>query len=391
MTKLTTAIALFAAAGALLSTPSVGAGNDKKITVGQSAALRGPASALGEGMQAGINAYFKAINAKGGVNGTQLDLKSVNDGYEPEKCAAATKVLVEADKVFALMGYVGTPTARAALPIAEAAKVPMIGPFTGAEVLRNPHNPLIVNVRASYFQEMETVAEHLVGAKGFKKIACFYQNDAFGQTGLDGIERALKKRGIELVAKGSFERNTVAIADGLKTIADSKPDAIVTIAPYKPTGAFVKGVRENADIKNATITAISFVGTTALVGELAGAGDGVIISQVVPYPWDNSVPVVKEFTDAMKAAGQEKQIDFISLEGFITAKLFAEVLAKAGPDATADKWLNTLTSTGAWDVGGFPMTFGPSDNQGSDAVFLTVIQGGKAVPMTAAVSGVDTK
>lgn len=366
---------------------------EKSVTVGQAAALKGAASALGEGMQNGMTAYFNRVNAAGGVNGRKIELKSVNDGYEPANCEKATKVLVESDKVFGLIGYVGTPTAKVAAPIAIENKTPFIGAFTGAELLRTPHNQWVVNLRASYNQEMEQVAAYLVEGKGFKKVACFYQNDAFGQAGLTGIEAALKKRGIELVAKGSFERNTLAVNDALNTIAASKPDAIVTVAPYKPAAAFIKSVRGNEAIKGTTLTAISFVGTQALLNELNGQGDGVIISQVVPFPWDNTTPVVKDYAADMAAAGFGEKIDYITLEGYLTAKLFCQVLSKVEGEPTREKFINTLTTTATWDLGGFSTTFGPSDNQGSDQVWLTAIQGTKTTPIggKSNVAGVNEK
>ncbi len=364
---------------------------DKQILLGQAAALKGPASALGEGMQAGMQAYFARVNAAGGINGRTIELKTVNDGYEPEKCEAATKMLVEQDKVFALIGYVGTPTAKVAAPIAAAAGVPFIGAFTGAELLRSPHTPTIVNIRASYFQETETMAKLLVEQKGFKKVACFYQNDAFGQAGLAGIEKALKARNIELCAKGTFERNTVAIADALNTIAGSSPDAIVMVGPYKPCAAFIKAARANDATKNAALVNISFVGTTALIGELGGAGDGTIVTQVVPFPWDQSVAVVKDYNEDMNKAGHSGKVDFISLEGYLAAKLFCQVVSKIEGAPTREKFFSTLTGVKNFDLGGVTLTFGSNDNQGMDQVFVTTVQGGKPVPASGSVAEVPTK
>ncbi len=381
-------VGLAAAAGAAMADDGVAA---DKVLVGQAAALKGPASALGEGMQAGMTAYFNKVNASGGVNGRKIELKTLNDGYEPEKCEAATKVLLEQEKVFALIGYVGTPTSKVAVPLAEKAGAPFIGAFTGAEFLRSPFNPMVVNVRASYFQETERMAQILVDQKGQKKVACFYQNDAFGQAGLAGIEKALKARGLELCAKGTFERNTVAISEALSTIGAAKPDAVVMVGPYKPCAAFIKAARENEGTKTATLVNISFVGTTALLGELGGAGDGTIITQVVPYPWDNALPAVKEYTEDMNKAGLGAKIDFISLEGYLTAKFFCQNLAKIEGEPTREKFLKVLATAGNFDLGGVKLTFGASDNQGMDEVFATVIQGGKAVPLTGGgVAGVPT-
>lgn len=209
--------------------------------------------------------------------------------------------------------------------------------------------------------------------------------------GLAGIEKALKARGLELCAKGTFERNTVAISEALSTIGAAKPDAVVMVGPYKPCAAFIKAARENEGTKTATLVNISFVGTTALLGELGGAGDGTIITQVVPYPWDNALPAVKEYTEDMNKAGLGAKIDFISLEGYLTAKFFCQNLAKIEGEPTREKFLKVLATAGNFDLGGVKLTFGASDNQGMDEVFATVIQGGKAVPLTGGgVAGVPT-
>lgn len=351
------------------------------IHVGQAAALKGQAAALGEGMQAGLQAYFKRVNAAGGVGGRQIELKSINDGYEPAMCEKATKVLLDGEGVFALVGYVGTPTTKAVIPLAMESQTPLIGPFTGAAATRTPFNKYVVNLRASYAQEMEAVAAYLVDKKGLKKIACLHQNDAFGQSGVDGITAALKRRGIELVAKGQFERNTVAVAGAITEIAAAKPEAIVTVAPYKPTAAFVRGVRGNADLKDTTVTAISFVGTSALLAELGDAGEGVVISQVVPSPMDDATPVVKEYHQDMKAAGFGEKYDYVSLEGYLSAKLLCTVLGKVQGEPTREGFLKALHEAGSIDLGGVMLKYGESDGQGLDEVWLTEIRGKQVVPL----------
>lgn len=352
---------------------------DKTITIGQAAALKGAAEALGTGMQTGLNAFFTDINAKGGVNGRTFELKSINDGYEPEKSVQATKMLIEKTKVFAMIGGVGTPTAKAVVPVCTDAKVPFIAPFTGAELLRSPFNGYVVNVRASYNQETEEIAKFLCDTKGFKNIACFYQNDAYGQAGLAGIEAALTRRKLSLTSKGTYERNTTAVQDGLKTIAGATPDAIVMIGAYKPCAEFIKAAKTTDGTKKATFCNISFVGTEALLSELGEASEGVYVSQVMPSPWDESVPLVKEYRAAMKKAGNDSAVGYVSLEGFAAGKFFAEVVSKVEGEPTREKFIATVQKVGTFDLGGFTMTFGSTDNQGSDAVYLTTFTGGKVV------------
>lgn len=351
-----------------------------KILFGQVAALSGPAQALGQGMREGLLAAFEEINRAGGVGGRKLALKSVDDGYEPEKTIEATKKIIAEDKVFALVGSVGTPTSKAGQPIASAAKIPFIGPFTGAEFLRNPYNRYVVNIRSSYFQETEAWIEHLTKDLGISKIAILYQDDAFGLAGLEGVNRAMKKRNMALVAAGSFRRNTEAIKSALLDIMKAEPEAVVTIAPYKPVAKFIKLARQ---VKlNAVFVAISFVGSDALAKELAGEGDGVIVSQVVPFPRDKSLPVVASYQAALAALDSKAQPNFVSLEGYLVGRLVVETLKRLPGEPTRENFLDAIAMA-PFDFGGVTLTYGPTKNQGSDQVYFTVLQAdGSLKPVT---------
>jgi branched-chain amino acid transport system substrate-binding protein len=342
------------------------------IVFGQAAVLEGPASALGQGMRAGIGAAFEEVNKKGGVNGRKLKLVSVDDGYEPDRSIAMTKKLIEEDKVFALIGPVGTPTAAAAQPIATAAKVPFIGAFTGAGFLRNTKLENVINVRASYGAETEAWVRHLTEDLKISKIAILYQDDAFGRTGLDGVKAAMKKRNMELLAEGTFERNTVAVKSALLALKRAEPEAVVMVCPYKPCAEFIKLARK-VDF-NPVFVNISFVGSGALAKELGPDGNGVVISQVVPFPWDASLPVVADYQAAMKAADAKAEPDFVSLEGYLVGRLTIAALEKAGAEPTREGLLKAIKETAKFDIGGLAMTFSPEKNEGLDKVFMTVIQ-----------------
>lgn len=356
---------------------------DTAIKVGQSCALKGPAAGLGTGMQLGLQVYFDRQNAAGGINHRKIELVTVNDGYEPERCAQATRMLIEQEQVFAMIGGVGTPTAKEALPICTAAKVPFLAPFTGAELLRTPYNRYVVNLRASYYQETEALAQYLVDQTGLKRIACFYQDDAYGAAGLTGIERALQGRKLGLCAKGSYKRNTMAIGEGFEAIAAAHPDAVVLIGAYKPCAEFLKQARSTPAMAKVQLCNISFVGTNNLMAAAGSAGDGSIVSQVVPYPWDRRVPVVEEYTVAMQQAGKQADIGFISLEGYLAAKLFCTVLAQLPGTPSREAFLDAVAASKSIDLGGMVLHFGADDNQGSDAVFLTVVRGSKVEPLSA--------
>jgi len=341
------------------------------ILFGQVAALNGPAQALGQGMREGIFAAFEEANRAGGINGRKLELKSIDDGYEPEKTIEATNKAIKEDKVFALVGAVGTPTSRAGQPIATAAKVPFIGPFTGAEFLRNPFNRYVVNIRASYFQETEAWVEHLTNDLGVTRIAILYQDDAFGLSGLAGVKKAMEKRNLSLVAEGTFKRNTIAIKSALLEIMKSQPQAVVTVGPYKPIATFIKLARQ---LKvDATFVAISFVGSDSLAQELGSEGAGVVVSQVVPFPGDKSLPVVASYQSALAAVNEKSKPGFVSLEGYLAGRLVVEAIKRIPGEPTREAFLD-IVEREPFDLGGMKLTFSATQNQGSNQVYFTVLQ-----------------
>lgn len=342
------------------------------ITFGQAAVLQGPASALGLGMKAGLEAAFEEANRKGGVHGRQLKLVSVDDGYEPSKSIAATRRLIEDEKVFALIGSVGTPTAVATQPLAAAAKMPFIGAFTGAGFLRNPKLENVINIRASYDAETEAWVKHLTEDLRIKNIAIFYQDDAYGRAGLSGFKKAMDKRGLQIVAEGTYERNTTAIKTALLAVRKAAPDAVVMVGAYKPSAEFIKLARKIEF--NPVFVNISFVGASALAKELGNGGAGVIVSQVVPFPWDASLKVVADYQAAIRAKDPKAEPEFVSLEGYLVGRLTIAALDKVGPNPTRAGLLQAIKDTGTFDVGGLKMSFGPQDNEGLDKVFMTVIQ-----------------
>ncbi|MEO8740352.1 MAG: ABC transporter substrate-binding protein [Casimicrobiaceae bacterium] len=339
------------------------------ILIGQSAAFSGPASELGNEMRAGANAYFRYINANGGINGRKIEMRSLDDGYEGDRAAANTKKLID-DGVFLLFGYVGTPTSNAAKPIFTAARIPFVGPFTGAESLRNPLNRYVFNVRASYFDETEKIVGQMTG-QTLSKIAVFYQNDDYGKAGLAGVERAMAKRNLKVVATGTVERNTVDVGAAVLSIGKSDAQAVVMISAYKSCAAFIKAMR--AAGYSPQFINVSFVGSKALAKEAGAAGRGVGISQVMPFPWNLSAPIVKEYQQLFEAATGKQDYSFTSLEGFIAAKVLVEGLRRTGLDLTRERFIAAMEKMKDVDVGGYTVNFSPTDHSGSRFVELTVI------------------
>jgi ABC-type branched-subunit amino acid transport system substrate-binding protein len=346
--------------------------SDDAILFGQAAALEGPSSALGQGMRQGILAAFAEINAAGGVHGRKLELVSRDDGYDPDRSVVQTKKLIEEDQVFALIGAVGTPTAVATVPISSARNVPFIGPFTGAEFLRARELRNVVNIRASYGAEAEAWIKHLTEDLHFTNIAIFYQDDSFGRDGLMGVKRALDKRGLELSAEGTFERNTRAVGSALRMLKRAEPQAVVMVGTYGPCAEFIK-LAHKAGFRP-TFVNISFVGANALAKELGTAGEGVVVSQVVPFPWDTSLKVVADYQAAQRALDISLTPEFVSLEGYLSGRLAAAALQMAGPNPTRANLLRVIDDVGRFDISGSIITFGSKMQEAPPKVFLTVIQ-----------------
>jgi branched-chain amino acid transport system substrate-binding protein len=345
---------------------------DDRIVFGQSAAFEGPAAALGRGMREGIVAAFTEANAAGGANGRKLELVYRDDGYEPQRAIENTNRLIKEDQVFALVGEVGTPTSKAAQPIATEAQVPFIGPFTGAGFLRNPALINVINVRASYDQETEAWIEHLTTGLGISRIALFYQDDSFGLAGRSGVIAAMEKRSMKLVAEGTYMRNTIAVKTALLAIRKAKPQAVGMVGTYKACAEFIRLARRIG--LDALFVNISFVGSNALAKELGTEGQGVVISQVVPFPEDASIPLVARYQQALKAVEQEAEFGFVSLEGYMVGRLVVEALGRVGQSVTRGGLLVAIKETGPFDLGGLSLSYGPDNNQGMDRVFMTKIQ-----------------
>ncbi|MCY3559972.1 MAG: ABC transporter substrate-binding protein [bacterium] len=349
---------------------------DDSVLFGQSAAFSGPAQELGLNMRLGIEAAFAEANRSGGVHGRRLELAFRDDAYEPEAAVTNTQQLIDADGVFALIGEVGTPTSRSATPVAAASGVPFIAPFTGAEFLRDDDWRNIINLRSSYYQETEEIVARLIADQRADRIAVMFQDDSFGRAGYRGVLRALDRRGMEPVAIGLYPRNTAAVRTALLDLQQGEPDAVVLVGAYEPVAALIAWARYLGE--DWTFVTISFVGANALAEELGPFGDGVYVTQVVPFPDDDSLPVVASYLDALAAHDPGAAPGFVSLEGYLAGRMAIVGLQRCGRDLSRSCFLDEILRGEPVEIDGFELRFG-NDNQGSDAVFLTVIRGGRYV------------
>ncbi len=370
--------------------------DDDSITFGQSAAFSGPAQNLGKEFRRGIEMAFAEANETGGVFGRTLELVSLDDAYEPEAAIANTMELINQEDVFALIGAVGTPTSRSAVPLAHADNVPYIAPFTGAAFLRDRQWSNVINLRASYYQETEKIVDFLTRSLGISRIGVFYQDDSFGQAGLRGVQRALGRRALTMVGTGTYLRNTTAVKTGLLNLRAASPDAVVLVGAYDPVARFIAWARR-IDFDPLFLT-ISFVGSNALIEQLGPDSNGIFVTQVVPPPGDDDGAVIidggqlREVRDdeirddraiaTPSVVGHYRQllgrlfpdasVDFVSLEGYLAGRLVVSILEGCGESPDRACFLGAMAHDRVIDLGGFPIRFG-DDNQGSDAVYLTVV------------------
>jgi len=344
---------------------------DTPLVLGQSAPFSGPSAQLGVQFHQGAQLYFEQWNAQAGSGRRTVELRTLDDGYEPDRCAANTRKFI-ADDVFALFGYVGTPTSLAALPLLTQAKVPFFAPFTGAEALRQPVNKLVFHVRASYNDETAAIVNKLTHL-GLSRIGVFYQNDAFGKAGLEGTVLALGTHKLAPVAQATVERNSVDVDAAVRTLIAAKPEAIVQVGTYAASAAFVRAARKAG--YGGTFYNLSFVGTQALMDELKADGAGVVVSQVMPSPYQSARPLTREFQEAIKKSGNKVQANYSSLEGYVAARVFAEGLRQAGARPTRESLVSALEGLGSHQISGFQVAFGPGNHAASRFVEMSMLTG----------------
>jgi ABC-type branched-subunit amino acid transport system substrate-binding protein len=343
---------------------------EKEIVLGMSSAQTGPLSEVGISLKEGAMAYFSKVNAAGGVQGRKIKLLVYDDGYEPQKAVANTRKFIEEEKVFALFGYLGSPISVAVMPIITRAGVPYFAPVTGAEILRNPVDKHIFNLRVSLVDETEVMVAHLVQDLHIQKIGVFAQDDALGNAGRAGVMRALRKRNLSLVGNGIYARNTLNVDGALEILMKANPEAVIMVATHMPTSALLKKAKARGF--NPQFLGFSS-GANALIHEAGKAAEGFIMTQTVPNT-DSASPIVREYLASIKAAGFAPNL--MSLEMYLAAKVMVEALKKTA--LTREALIATLENL-KMDAGGLEVSFSPTDHQGIHQVFLTRIENGKLI------------
>lgn len=339
------------------------------IRLGQSLPLTGPLAEIGTEYRDGMLAYFNALNAKGGIHGRRVELVSLDDAYVVERSVENAKKLLDQEDVLAFIGMTGTANYAALMPLINERAVPSLAPYTGSDELRALKSPTTFWMRASYGDETEKIIDQLT-TLGINKIAVFYQDDAFGKSGLAGVEKALAKRNLKVIAIGAFDKTKNDVREAVKAIGAADPQGVVMISTYKPTIAFVREMRQAG--KQSQFFALSVVGYKALQAEMGQAAAGIAIAQIVPYPWSGVTAIVREFQALPAEFVPKSGPTYIVLEGYIAAKIMAEGLRRAGPQPTREKLVSALGSLQKYDVGNFVVDYG-KDRLGSHFVEVTIV------------------
>jgi len=353
----------------LLAATAVFAQQGGTIRLGQTLPLSGPLTELGTEYRDGAQTYFKWINSKGGVHGRRIELLTLDDGYVVERTVENAKRLLDQD-VFAFFGMFGSANYAALIPLINERGLPSIAPYTGADGLRAQNSPTTFWLRASYGDETEKIVDQLT-TLGINRIAVFYQDDAFGKAGLAGVEAALAKRRLKVLATGIYDKTKNDVGGAVKTIGAADPQAVVMISTYKPTAAFVKQMRLTGKLPQ--FFALSVVGVKALNAELGAESAGIAISQVVPFPDSATAPVVREMRQLPPEMQPAAGITYTTLEGYIAAKVTVEALRRAGPNASREKFVAALESLKDYDVGGFPVNYAGGSHLGSRFAEVTIV------------------
>ena len=345
---------------------------DKSVTVGIVNTTSGPTATTGIMFNAGPKVYFEKLNKSGGINGRKIEAKYYDDGYEPVRAASETKKAIENDHAFVILNNNGTPTAKAVLPIIDRAHVPFLFPRTGDIAVRDPFNRYIFNLRSSFAVEMVELINQAVIKEKKKKVAILTQADTFGNVVLSAAQKALRDKGIkDFAANGEVPRNSVDITAAFETIAKSNPEVVVLGVTQAAAVPFLK----LAHSKNKKWRFLALNNLNPVVTQLTeGEGDTMLISQVVPNPTTSTLPIAKQFREDMKAAGQEKSINFVAFEGYVNAHFFAEALRAAGNNPTRETLIDAFESK-EFDLGGIKVLFSKTDHDGTLPVLVTQIKG----------------
>jgi ABC-type branched-subunit amino acid transport system substrate-binding protein len=340
-----------------------------KIIIGQSAGFTGSVAGTVKELTAGAQAYFDAVNAKGGIHGRKIVLESMDDGFDPKRTPEVIAQLIQQKNVFAMFLSRGTPTNEAAVPVLEKFKVPLIAPSTGAMSMYDPPRKYLFPVRPSYHSETFKLVSQLT-TMGINRIAIVYTDDSFGKDGLSGVQQAMKAANLTPVAVASVPRGTTKVEEAVAAMGKAEPQAVIMTVLADAGVAFVKQMKKAG--RSPLFLTLSNNSSNAFIKNLGEDGYGVAVSQVSPYPFAGTDPIAREFQEMIKGK-QDVAASYASMEGFIAAKVLVEGLKRAGPKPTREKLITGLESMRGFDLGGVLVTYGPGVRTGTSFIDITII------------------
>jgi branched-chain amino acid transport system substrate-binding protein len=383
--------------------PAAETGSPGEIVLGMSTALTGSAQSLGRDMELGVLVGLARANREGGVHDRRLRLITLDDGYEPARTEPNTERLIEKENVLAIIGNVGTPNAIVAVPLANEQKTLLFAPFSGGPILRNePPDRYVINFRASYTEEIAAIINALIDIAGLRptEIAFFTQRDSYGDAGFVLGLAALHRHGLSdprAILHAGYERNTLAVEGAVADLimAKTRPRAVVMIGAYSPCAKFIRLCRDS-DL-NPLFLNVSFVGSRWLATVLGNTDAQIIVTQVVPDPLDDRLPIAGEYRADLKAMNSPACASFGDFEGYIAARILILALEKIQGSPTREAIVDALENLGQFDIGlGEPMHLSPTDHQASHRVWPTVLKDGRFLPfqwsdIKALVQGVEPR
>ncbi len=342
------------------------------ITLGHSGPSSGPLAELGKEYLSGAILYFDQVNANGGIHGRRIGVAALDDAYDPERAAENVRRLIDEQRVFALFGCFGTGPGQKMIPIASTSKIPFFAPYTGADALREPLNPYVFHVRASYRQEIEKIVEHLAKLS-VRAIAVVHHTDPFGQAGLDAATNALAQHGLTPAAVIPISPSGNDATEAASKITAAHPAAVIMITAGNSSVALLRALRQTDE--RPMLFGLSVIGSRQIISDLGENAHGLAIAQVVPSPFRLDYPIVRNYRRAADKTAQP--YSYPALEGYLAAYAFAEALRRAGRDLDRDRLRNALDSLSGWDAGGLRFHFSPRRHDALDYVDLTVISHGR--------------
>ncbi len=345
--------------------------SDSEIVLGQSLGLSGPLAALAPDIVNAATALFNEVNARGGIHGRKIRAVVRDDGYQPAQTLKVVRQLIDEDRVFALYSLTGTANVAGILPMLgqETPPVPLFGPITGADAVRVPSMRNLFHIRASYADEIDKIVQHL-GTIGVQRIGVLWINNGMGKDGMSSMERAMSRRGITPYASASIEPDGSDAEKAVNTLYDRRPEVIIMITTGAATVSFIKTY--NRVRKGMRFYTLSVMGTQSTLRALGPDGVGVVVTSVVPFPWNLSMPLARDYRAAMKKAGYDN-LSFLGFEGYINARVLVEGLRRAGRNLTRARLISALEGMSSFNMGGFEIGFSPDSHQGSRFVELTII------------------